>query len=92
MQAYWKRAISNRPHLSWDSGRDFALILVGSFLQAISLRLFLVPAKLASGGISGLSQIINFYTGLPIGLMALFGWTAFCFQDSFCSDRLFRLR
>jgi uncharacterized membrane-anchored protein YitT (DUF2179 family) len=73
MQAYWKRAISNRPHLSWDSGRDFALILVGSFLQAISLRLFLVPAKLASGGISGLSQIINFYTGLPIGLMVLFG-------------------
>jgi uncharacterized membrane-anchored protein YitT (DUF2179 family) len=28
---------------------------------------------LASGGISGLSQIINFYTGLPIGLMVLFG-------------------
>ena len=73
MQAYWKRAYSYRPHLSWDSGRDFVLILMGSLLQALSLRLFLVPARLASGGISGLSQIINFYTGIPIGVMVLLG-------------------
>ena len=37
------------------------------------MRLFLVPAKLASGGISGLSQIINYYTELPIGVMVLLG-------------------
>lgn len=37
------------------------------------MRLFLVPAQLASGGISGLSQIINYYTGLPIGMMVLLG-------------------
>ena len=73
MRTYWNRAFSNRPHLSWDSGRDFVLILMGSLLQALSLRLFLVPANLASGGISGLSQIINFYTGLPIGVMVLLG-------------------
>ncbi|MFN2236116.1 MAG: YitT family protein [Anaerolineales bacterium] len=73
MQAYWKRAFSNRPRLSWDSGRDYILILMGSLLQALSLRLFLVPANLASGGISGLSQIINFYTGLPIGVMVFLG-------------------
>jgi uncharacterized membrane-anchored protein YitT (DUF2179 family) len=46
---------------------------VGTLLQALSLRLFLVPAKLASGGISGLAQIINFFTGLPIGMMVLLG-------------------
>jgi len=73
MRAYWNRAFSNRPLLSWDNGRDFVLILMGSLLQALSLRLFLVPANLASGGISGLSQIINFYTGLPIGVMVLLG-------------------
>jgi uncharacterized membrane-anchored protein YitT (DUF2179 family) len=37
------------------------------------LRLFLVPANLASGGISGISQLINHYTGWPIGLMVFIG-------------------
>jgi len=48
-------------------------IFAGALLQALSMRLFLVPGQLASGGISGLSQIINYYTGLPIGVMVLFG-------------------
>ncbi len=50
-----------------------ALIAAGTFLQALALRLFLVPANLASGGISGLAQIINYYTGWPIGVMILLG-------------------
>jgi uncharacterized membrane-anchored protein YitT (DUF2179 family) len=53
--------------------RDYILILIGSILQAGSLRVFLIPAKLASGGVSGLSQIINSYTGWPIGVMVLIG-------------------
>jgi uncharacterized membrane-anchored protein YitT (DUF2179 family) len=53
--------------------RDYVLILIGSILQAGSLRVFLIPAKLASGGVSGLSQIINSFTGWPIGVMVLIG-------------------
>ncbi len=53
--------------------RDFILILLGAFLQATALRGFLIPARLASGGISGLSQIVNNYTGWPIGVMVLVG-------------------
>jgi uncharacterized membrane-anchored protein YitT (DUF2179 family) len=53
--------------------KDYLLILLGSTLQAISLRVFLIPAKLASGGVSGLSQIVNNFTGWPIGLMVLIG-------------------
>ena len=53
--------------------RDYLLILLGSILQAIALRGFLIPAKLASGGVSGLSQIINNFTGWPIGVMVLLG-------------------
>jgi uncharacterized membrane-anchored protein YitT (DUF2179 family) len=63
-------------HLSkfpWHSMRDVALIAAGTFLQALALRLFLVPANLASGGISGLAQIINHYTGWPIGVMIFLG-------------------
>ena len=52
---------------------DFALILVGALIQAAALRLFLVPADLVSGGISGLAQLINHYTDFPIGLMIFLG-------------------
>ena len=52
---------------------DYFLILLGSTLQAAGLRTFLIPAKLASGGVSGLSQIVNNFTGWPIGIMVLIG-------------------
>ena len=53
--------------------RDYVLIIIAAFLQALSLRLFFVPANLASGGVSGISQLINHFTGWPIGLMILIG-------------------
>ena len=59
--------------LTWASLRDYALILAGALLQALAIRLFLVPAKLVNGGIAGISQLINYYTGWPIGLMMLLG-------------------
>ena len=37
------------------------------------MRLFLIPSQLVSGGISGVSQIINSYTHWPIGLMVFIG-------------------
>lgn len=68
-----KPSISIRPDFSWETARDFILITLGALLQALALRLFLVPALLVNGGISGLSQIINYYTGWPIGLMIFIG-------------------
>jgi uncharacterized membrane-anchored protein YitT (DUF2179 family) len=52
---------------------DYLLILLGAFVQALALRLFLVPSDLVSGGISGLAQLINHYTNFPIGLIVLLG-------------------
>jgi uncharacterized membrane-anchored protein YitT (DUF2179 family) len=52
---------------------DYLLIIVSSLIQAISLRLFFIPADLASGGVSGISQLINHFTGWPIGLMVFIG-------------------
>jgi uncharacterized membrane-anchored protein YitT (DUF2179 family) len=57
----------------WPPIRDYVLLLAGALLQAVGLRLFMVPANLASGGISGISQLINHYTGWPIGLMVFIG-------------------
>ena len=53
--------------------RDYLLIGISSIIQAFSLRIFLVPANLASGGVSGISQLINHFTGWPIGLMVFIG-------------------
>ena len=63
----------DQPKQVWLELRDYALVVAGALLQAVGLRLFLVPANLASGGISGISQLIHHYTGWPIGVMVLIG-------------------
>lgn len=57
----------------FPSIRDYLLIIISSLIQAVSLRLFFIPANLASGGVSGISQLINHFTGWPIGLMVFIG-------------------
>jgi len=57
----------------WINSRDYFLIALGALIEAVSLRIFFVPANLASGGVSGISQLINHFTGWPIGLMVLIG-------------------
>jgi len=57
----------------WPTLRDYFLIVLAALIQAVSLRLFFVPADLASGGVSGIAQLINHFTGWPIGLMILLG-------------------
>lgn len=58
---------------SWKSLRDYGLIILGGFLQALALRTFLVPAQLVSGGISGLAQVTHYLWNLPIGVVTLLG-------------------
>jgi uncharacterized membrane-anchored protein YitT (DUF2179 family) len=51
--------------------RDYGIILIGTALQSVAFFLFLVPGQLAPGGLSGAAQIINSFTGWPIGTMVL---------------------
>jgi uncharacterized membrane-anchored protein YitT (DUF2179 family) len=57
----------------WPNIRDYFLIILAALMQALSLRLFFIPANLASGGVSGIAQLINHFTGWPIGFMILLG-------------------
>jgi len=59
--------------ISWTAGSDYFLITVGAILQTFAIRMFLVSGHLVSEGISGLAQLINFYTGFPISVMILIG-------------------
>jgi uncharacterized membrane-anchored protein YitT (DUF2179 family) len=51
--------------------QSWLLLTIGSLVQALNVNLFLVPAKIAPGGVSGSAIIIQEFTGWPIGLMML---------------------
>jgi len=56
-----------------DTFKDYLFVIIGVVIQAFAMRLFLVPALLVSGGVSGAAQLINYVTDFPIGLMVLIG-------------------
>jgi len=49
----------------------YLLLTAGALILAINFDIFLAPAKVAPGGVSGLSIIINRFTGWPQGLTML---------------------
>lgn len=44
-------------------------IFFGAFLVSISISMFIMPHKFISGGISGLSLILHYKTGLPVSVL-----------------------
>lgn len=58
-------------------------VVIGNFLYALTVQLFLVPSSLVTGGTTGMALAVNHLTGLPISyfvlafnvLMLLLGWT-----------------
>jgi uncharacterized membrane-anchored protein YitT (DUF2179 family) len=73
--------------------RDTLLIALGSLIQAVGLDMFLVPGRLSAGGVSGLAQIINRYTGWPIGgMIILLNIPLFVLGWRFLGGRRFLLR
>jgi uncharacterized membrane-anchored protein YitT (DUF2179 family) len=73
MRSNLMRWFPGQVQFSWSAVRDFVFIFAGALVQALSLRLFLVPSQLVIGGVSGLSQVINYHTGWPIGMMIFLG-------------------
>jgi uncharacterized membrane-anchored protein YitT (DUF2179 family) len=47
---------------------DYSIMLTGLILYVLSWTLFLVPAQITGGGISGLAAVIFYSTKIPIGL------------------------
>ncbi len=47
---------------------DYLGITAGSLITALGLVLFLVPNKIAAGGVSGLATILHYLLGWPVGL------------------------
>ena len=51
--------------------KDAALLLLGVVLVALGLDLFLVPNKIAAGGVSGIATILHHLLGFPVGATML---------------------
>ncbi|NLU11083.1 MAG: YitT family protein [Tepidanaerobacter acetatoxydans] len=52
---------------------EYLQIVLGSFIGALSLTMFLIPNKVAAGGVSGLATVLYYLFKLPVGwIMLLF--------------------
>ena len=49
---------------------EYFLILAGTVLFAVSVYVFTAPNQIAPGGVSGLATVINYLTGMPLGLLS----------------------
>jgi uncharacterized membrane-anchored protein YitT (DUF2179 family) len=47
------------------------LIIIGSFILAAGFVLFITPYKIVPGGVYGISIVLHYLIGTPVGLMAL---------------------
>ncbi len=50
---------------------DAALIVVGVLIMSLAYVCFMVPNKIAPGGLTGLSTVFHYLFGLPVGTMTL---------------------
>ena len=49
----------------------YLLIFVGAVIYAVGFQFFMYPNNIVSGGVAGVSMIINHFTGFPVGMMSL---------------------
>ncbi len=50
---------------------EYGLLIVGSAFVALALNWFLVPNRIAAGGVTGLSTVIYYTIGVPVGTTML---------------------
>ena len=49
--------------------KEYIFIAIGSFFVAVGVYYFMVPENLATGGVSGLSIVLNNYINIPISII-----------------------
>lgn len=64
IQAYLQRV----GPVNWrETLRNYLFLTVGATIMIVNFNTFISPANIAPGGVSGLSLILNYYTGIPKG-------------------------
>lgn len=94
----FKTRLNTRPFAS--KLVKYIIIVLGAAIGAIGFQLFMFPNSIVSGGLTGIAQIINRLTGLPVGVLSIvmnvplfiIAWRQFGNQfiiDSFIGTALF---
>lgn len=60
-----------KEHITFRTVRSHLIITFGLFLNALAWTAFLIPAKITGGGITGVSTLIYYASGFPIGISYL---------------------
>lgn len=59
-------------NIDWkDECQRYGFMILASFTYALSMRLFVVPNEIVSGGITGAATLVNLLSGLPIGVVSV---------------------
>ena len=53
------------------SAFDYMKLIVGSALVAAAFQFFTFPNSIASGGVTGIAQIIHLLTRIPVGVLSI---------------------
>ncbi|MBW9147353.1 YitT family protein [Clostridium sp. CM028] len=54
-----------------DLFKKIVLIILGTFILAVAINLFIIPNKLLSGGLSGIGLMLQYIFNLPMGITLL---------------------
>jgi len=53
----------------WEIPIDVLLILLGTAVYGLGLYYFIAPSNVAPGGVTGISILVNYLSGFPIGVL-----------------------
>lgn len=54
--------------MRWNVIWEYLGVTLGSFITALGLVVFLIPNKIAAGGVSGLATVVYYLVGFPVGI------------------------
>lgn len=64
LQAYIQRVSP----INWrETLRNYLFLTIGALIMMVNFNVFIAPANIAPGGVSGMTLILNYYTGIPRG-------------------------
>lgn len=63
--------MEKQKHFVLQAVIDLVFYVVGSALFAIAMQMFIAPNQIAPGGVSAIAVVLNYLTGLPIGMYSL---------------------
>ena len=63
--------LQNEKLFSWKWIKSYSFIVLGAFIMAAGFVFFITPYKIVPGGVYGISIVLHWVFGTPVGLMAL---------------------